>query len=189
MWRALTSSAARRGMATYSERMDKTGRPISPHVMIYAFPTIAWSSVMVRVTGILMTFGASAFSANRPPFPGRVTVHRRRPPCTQLIVSHCLLPAPGTTGIACMALGNSDAPAEFAQNLASSSAAPLAKFAVGFPLTYHYLGAARHAFWDATAKGFTNAQMLQSSYALIGASTAISLALCATSLQPSDKKK
>jgi succinate dehydrogenase cytochrome b556 subunit len=131
--------------------MDKTGRPISPHVMIYAFPTIAWSSVMVRVTGILMTFG--------------------------------------TTGIACMALGNSDAPAEFAQNLASSSAAPLAKFAVGFPLTYHYLGAARHAFWDATAKGFTNAQMLQSSYALIGASTAISLALCATSLQPSDKKK
>jgi hypothetical protein len=58
--RALRASAAagRRGMATYSERMDKTGRPISPHVTIYAFPTIAITSVMVRITGFALTVGA-----------------------------------------------------------------------------------------------------------------------------------
>lgn len=37
--------------------MDKTGRPISPHVFIYRFPTIAISSVMVRITGAAATFG------------------------------------------------------------------------------------------------------------------------------------
>ena len=37
--------------------MDKTGRPISPHLMIYAFPTIAMSSVTVRITGAMATFG------------------------------------------------------------------------------------------------------------------------------------
>ena len=64
-------SALRRGLArpallrslstkgpTYSERMDKTGRPISPHVMIYNFPTIALSSITVRITGGMATFGA-----------------------------------------------------------------------------------------------------------------------------------
>ena len=33
----------------YSKRMDKTGRPISPHVFIYRFPTIAMSSITVRI--------------------------------------------------------------------------------------------------------------------------------------------
>ena len=88
-----------------------------------------------------------------------------------------------------MALADSNAPANFAQSLASSSAAPVAKFAVGFPLTYHFLGACRHAVWDLTAKGFTNAQMLQSSYALIAASSVISLGLAMTSLTPEKKKK
>jgi len=41
----------------YSQRMDKTGRPISPHVTIYRFPTIAMSSVTVRITGAMATFG------------------------------------------------------------------------------------------------------------------------------------
>ena len=81
-------------------------------------------------------------------------------------------------------LGGSDAPSNFASGLASSSLAVPAKFAVGFPLTYHFLGAVRHAVWDKTAQGFTNAQMLQSSYALIGASTAIALGLSMYSLPP-----
>ena len=42
----------------YSERMDKTGRPISPHLMIYRLPAIAWSSVMVRITGAVASAGA-----------------------------------------------------------------------------------------------------------------------------------
>lgn len=86
-----------------------------------------------------------------------------------------------------MALPDSKAPSDLAQSFASSSSAPLAKFAVGFPLTYHFLGACRHTMWDLTAKGFTNAQMLQSSYALIGVSTAISLGLTMYSAPPKKK--
>jgi succinate dehydrogenase cytochrome b556 subunit len=41
----------------YSQRMDKTGRPISPHIGIYAFPTIAMSSITVRITGGMASFG------------------------------------------------------------------------------------------------------------------------------------
>ena len=108
--------------------------------------------------------------------------------CTAPPLLRCVPPLrhyAGTSGIAYMAvLGGSDAPANFASGLASSSLAAPAKFAVGFPLTYHFLGAVRHAVWDKTASGFTNAQMLQSSYALIGASTAIALGLSMYSLPP-----
>ena len=39
------------------ERNEKLGRPVSPHVTIYAFPLAAWSSVGHRVTGGLLTIG------------------------------------------------------------------------------------------------------------------------------------
>ena len=83
-----------------------------------------------------------------------------------------------------MALGDSKAPMNLANSLASSSAAPLAKFAVGFPIAFHYLGACRHAVWDLTAKGFTNQSMLSSSYALFGASAVMTLGLMCTTLEP-----
>ena len=51
--------------------------------------------------------------------------------------------------------------------------ATVAKFSVAYPIIYHYMGAARHAVWDLTAKGFTNHQMLQSSYAIAGAPRAL----------------
>ena len=51
-------------------------------------------------------------------------------------------------------------------------------------MSYHFLGAIRHTIWDKTAAGFTNAQMLHSSYALIGASTIAALALSRYSLPP-----
>lgn len=38
--------------------MKKTGRPISPHVTIYAFPVGAISSITNRVTGCALSFGA-----------------------------------------------------------------------------------------------------------------------------------
>lgn len=50
------ASDAKTSAQLYSEKMDKTGRPISPHLMIYRLPAIAWSSVTVRITG----FAASA---------------------------------------------------------------------------------------------------------------------------------
>ena len=64
---------------SYSERMDKTGRPISPHVIpswapmagvpqetrgfVYALPAIAWSSLTMRFTGMALWGGAVGFGA------------------------------------------------------------------------------------------------------------------------------
>jgi len=44
---------------SYTERMNATGRPVSPHVTIYAFPAISISSITVRVTGVLLCAGAA----------------------------------------------------------------------------------------------------------------------------------
>ena len=46
---------------TYSERMDKTGRPVSPHVDIYKFPPAALSSITHRVTGCVLAAGKFNF--------------------------------------------------------------------------------------------------------------------------------
>eukprot|EP00590_Aulacoseira_subarctica_P007889 CAMPEP_0172423712 /NCGR_PEP_ID=MMETSP1064-20121228/17688_1 /TAXON_ID=202472 /ORGANISM="Aulacoseira subarctica , Strain CCAP 1002/5" /LENGTH=141 /DNA_ID=CAMNT_0013165221 /DNA_START=181 /DNA_END=603 /DNA_ORIENTATION=+ len=43
----------------YSERMKRTGRPVSPHVTIYAFPIAAIASITNRVTGCILS-GACA---------------------------------------------------------------------------------------------------------------------------------
>jgi len=47
----------------YTERMSRTGRPVSPHVTIYALPIAAISSITNRVTGITLTFGAVGVGA------------------------------------------------------------------------------------------------------------------------------
>lgn len=39
--------------------MKKTGRPVSPHLTIYAFPIGALSSITNRVTGCALAFGAA----------------------------------------------------------------------------------------------------------------------------------
>lgn len=38
--------------------MQKTGRPVSPHVTIYSFPIAALTSITNRVTGVTLSFGA-----------------------------------------------------------------------------------------------------------------------------------
>mmetsp|Transcript_15438 Transcript_15438/g.21505 ORF Transcript_15438/g.21505 Transcript_15438/m.21505 type:complete len:179 (-) Transcript_15438:173-709(-) len=43
----------------YSSRMKETGRPVSPHVTIYAFPAVALSSITNRVTGVCLSLGAA----------------------------------------------------------------------------------------------------------------------------------
>jgi succinate dehydrogenase (ubiquinone) cytochrome b560 subunit len=53
----------------------------------------------------------------------------------------------------------------------------VAKFAVAFPLVYHYLGGIRHLVWDRTPDLIENDKVEQSSYILIGASSAVSVAL------------
>jgi succinate dehydrogenase (ubiquinone) cytochrome b560 subunit len=38
--------------------MNKTGRPVSPHVTIYSFPITALTSIANRVTGVALSVGA-----------------------------------------------------------------------------------------------------------------------------------
>mmetsp|Transcript_25883 Transcript_25883/g.55359 ORF Transcript_25883/g.55359 Transcript_25883/m.55359 type:complete len:174 (+) Transcript_25883:108-629(+) len=47
----------------YTERMARTGRPVSPHVTIYALPVAAFSSITTRITGVMLSFGAFGIGA------------------------------------------------------------------------------------------------------------------------------
>lgn len=44
---------------SYTERMKKRGRPLSPALTIYAFPIAALSSITVRITGCILTAGCT----------------------------------------------------------------------------------------------------------------------------------
>ena len=47
----------------YTARMKASGRPVSPHVTIYAFPVTALSSITNRVTGCLLSVGCAGLGA------------------------------------------------------------------------------------------------------------------------------
>ena len=47
----------------YTERMNRTGRPVSPHVTIYALPVAAVASITTRITGVMLSFGAFGIGA------------------------------------------------------------------------------------------------------------------------------
>lgn len=47
----------------YSQRMEKTGRPLSPHLEIYKLPAIAWSSLGVRASGVVVSFAVAGVAA------------------------------------------------------------------------------------------------------------------------------
>ena len=182
----LASKAARaRALCSYSERMAKTGRPISPALSIpYRFPLIAISSITVRITGVLLTAGAprdaeacgSSHAAERVPLlahafspqeplashssrwhAGRMrrprsrrsspTRRTRRPPSFPW-----RSPSP-TTSLALPATPCARPP------FTPRSRRPL------FP---RQARAPRAQIWDLTARGFTNQNMLHSSYALFG---------------------
>jgi succinate dehydrogenase (ubiquinone) cytochrome b560 subunit len=65
---------------------------------------------------------------------------------------------------------------------------PAAKFAVAWPLTYHWLGNIRHIVWDMTVKGFNNQTMLHTSYGIYAITTALSAAIAIYSLPPAPPK-
>ena len=139
---------------SYTDRMDKTGRPVSPHLMIYRLPLIAISSVTVRLTGI--------------------------------IVSAAVIAIAGAT-----LLGGSSVVSDTVQDVAGSHPpfVPAAKFALAWPLTYHWLGNIRHIVWDMTVKGFNNQTMLHTSYGIYITTTVISAAIAIYSLPPIPKDK
>jgi succinate dehydrogenase (ubiquinone) cytochrome b560 subunit len=135
----MARSTATREMSStpgsYTERQNKTGRPVSPHVTIYAFPVAALSSIVNRVTGVCLTIG--------------------------------------TSGIGAMALAGMDV-AEVAATIGSSPVGVVAKFAVAFPLVYHYSGGFRHILWDKSPEMLTNEGVEKASYILVGFSTVVS---------------
>eukprot|EP00632_Arachnochrysis_sp_CCMP2950_P005108 CAMPEP_0185721974 /NCGR_PEP_ID=MMETSP1164-20130828/50883_1 /TAXON_ID=1104430 /ORGANISM="Chrysoreinhardia sp, Strain CCMP2950" /LENGTH=256 /DNA_ID=CAMNT_0028389637 /DNA_START=57 /DNA_END=826 /DNA_ORIENTATION=+ len=88
----------------------------------------------------------------------------------------------GLLGVAGVALAGGDVGA-VAATVAASPAAPLAKFAVAFPLTYHFLGAARHVVWDKMPEStLHNDLVAQSSWLVVGGSLVVSAGLAAVSL-------
>ncbi|GAX24530.1 hypothetical protein FisN_18Lh084 [Fistulifera solaris] len=126
----------------YSKRMKEMGRPVSPHVTVYAFPTVALSSITNRVTGCALSVGCAGL--------GLVE----------------LVGGTGTSLSLMQTIGS--------QGLVVAAAA---KFAVSFPIVYHYFAAIRHFMWDAKPEMLENQAVQQSSYYLFGASAAISGAL------------
>lgn len=50
--------------------MNRTGRPVSPHVTVYAFPVSAIASISTRVTGVMLSFGAFGVGALDMVAPG-----------------------------------------------------------------------------------------------------------------------
>jgi len=123
----------------YSARMNKKGRPVSPHLQIYAFPIAALSSITIRVTGMTLSFGAAGVAAAE------------------------LIGGGGTTMYIMQTIGS--------QGIIIASGA---KFAVAFPMVYHYFGAVRHLAWDHFPKLLTNVGVEKSSYFLYASSLLVS---------------
>eukprot|EP01038_Epipyxis_sp_PR26KG_P006627 gene6627-9098_t len=81
----------------------------------------------------------------------------------------------GIAGIGGMALVGVDVPAVASVIGNTFLIGSAAKFAVSFPLIYHYLGAVRHFVWDHFPETLESSQVEKSSYLLFASSTAISL--------------
>jgi len=69
-------------------------------------------------------------------------------------------------------VGGGGAAAGLAAEIAASGGvvAAGAKFAVAWPVAYHYLGGVRHMVWDNAPEMLTNVDVEKTSYALIGSS-------------------
>ena len=81
-------------------------------------------------------------------------------------------------------LGGGEWAVDTAQAISEAVSPTATKFAVAFTLSYQWFGSARHAYWDLTAKGFTNKAMLNSAYAMWATTIGLSLGLAFYSLPP-----
>lgn len=84
----------------------------------------------------------------------------------------------GITGVGSLALAGCDLPSLAALLGSITLVGPLAKFAVSFPLVYHYLGGVRHTVWDRIPEStLTTEEVTKSSYLLLGASVIASVGI------------
>lgn len=72
-----------------------------------------------------------------------------------------------------MSLGNVDVPSLMTTIGNVFLVGSVAKMAVTFPVAFHYFGGIRHIFWDKTPEALQNDQVESSSYAVLGASLAV----------------
>jgi succinate dehydrogenase (ubiquinone) cytochrome b560 subunit len=145
---------------TYTQRQNKTGRPVSPHVTIYRFPIAAVSSVLNRGTGMALTAGEDADQFSQT-IPFQLTYFK-------------LNDSQGVAGIGGLTLAGIDVPALMTFIGNYPLVGMVGKFAVAFPLSYHYLGGLRHVIWDYyPEKTLNNDDVEKSSYAIIAAATVI----------------
>jgi succinate dehydrogenase (ubiquinone) cytochrome b560 subunit len=122
--------------------MKTLGRPVSPHVTIYAFPITALSSITNRATGCILACGFAGL--------GGIELLCGSGSALQLMQTVGSQGFIVTTG---------------------------AKFAVSFPLVFHYMGALRHFAWDAMPDRLSNEEVEKSSYYVFGGAAAASAAL------------
>ncbi|OQR98547.1 hypothetical protein THRCLA_06694 [Thraustotheca clavata] len=131
-------------MLSYTDRQAKLGRPVSPHVEIYAFPVTAIASITNRATGVALTggFASAAF----------------------------------------LSLLGADVQALiFSAQEVIPFFAPLSKFCVAFPVTYHSLNAVRSAVWSKNPELLDIPHAAQSSTALLAAAGVVGVgAACYT---------
>jgi succinate dehydrogenase (ubiquinone) cytochrome b560 subunit len=142
-------SASEFQKSNYTQRMAATHRPVSPHVTIYSFPICALTSIATRVTGCMLSFGSAGLGA------------------VELIggngAAFELMSNLGTVG------GGNCATLAALGSLGMIVPA-VSKFAVAFPLGYHYLGGVRHCIWDNSPNMLENVGVEKASYVLIGTS-------------------
>jgi succinate dehydrogenase (ubiquinone) cytochrome b560 subunit len=145
----------------WKEKNEKSGRPISPHVLIYKFPIAAITSIVNRGTGLALSGGLEALF--------NISYNHN------LYISlNCIVT--GIFGIAGISLFySSTEPQILLQTIGSLSIlGPIAKFSVSFPLVYHYFAALRHFMWDFMPGTLLIPKVNQSSYILIASSVAVS---------------
>ena len=84
----------------------------------------------------------------------------------------------GITGIGALAIAGVDSSAIMTIIGNTAVAGQVAKFAVGFPLIYHYFGAVRHAVWDSMPETtLTSTAVANASHILLGTSIVASVGM------------
>lgn len=84
----------------------------------------------------------------------------------------------GITGIGALAIAGVDSSAIMSIIGSTAVAGQVAKFAVGFPLIYHYFGAVRHAVWDSMPETtLTSTAVANASHLLLGTSIITSVGM------------
>ena len=163
--RSLSSTSAE----SYTEKQAKLGRPVSPHVTIYRYDNHRYPSISSFCQLFIVDNLFFHCSCSRFPMAAITSIMNR---ITGVALSV------GVTGIGALALVGADVPSVMSSIGSITVIGTVAKFSVGFPLIYHYLGGVRHLIWDKMPEAtLTNEDVSKASYALLGSATALSVIL------------